>query len=122
MSLRFVLDEHLRGPAWTVIRRYNATAESPLDVVRVGELDCVPLGTHDPAILLWAEQEERILVTRDQSTMKSHLEQHLAAGHASPGIFMIRPHGQLSAVIEFLRLADELSDAHEWQNDVTYIP
>lgn len=121
MSLRFVLDEHLRGPAWSAVRRYNATAESPLEVVRVGDPNCVPLGTGDPAILLWAEQEERILVTRDQSTMKSHLEQHLAAGHASPGIFMIRPHGQLSAVIDFLELADQLSDPHEWQNAVTYI-
>ena len=121
MSLRFVLDEHLRGPAWSAVRRHNATAESPLDVVRVGDLDCVPLGTHDPDILRWAEQEVRIVVTRDQSTMKSHLEQHLASGYESPGIFMIRPHGQLSAVIEFMELADQLSDPHEWQNVVTYI-
>ena len=55
MSLRFVLDEHLRGPAWSAVRRHNATAESPLDVVRVGDPDCIPLGTDDPAILLWAE-------------------------------------------------------------------
>jgi hypothetical protein len=34
---------------------------------------------------------------------------------------MIRPHGQLSAVIDFLELADQLSDPHEWQNAVTYI-
>ena len=121
MPLRFVLDEHLRGPAWSVVRRHNATAESPLDVVRVGDRDCVPLGTDDPAILQWAEHEERILVTRDQSTMKSHLDQHLSAGHASPGIFMIRAHGQLCAVIEFLELADQLSDPHEWRDAVTYI-
>lgn len=121
MSLRFVLDEHLRGPAWSAVRRHNAVTESPLDVVRVGDADCVPLGTEDPAILQWAEQENRILVTRDQATMKSHLEEHLAAGHTSSGVFMIRPHGKLSAVIEFLVLADQLSDLHEWQNAVTYI-
>ena len=53
--------------------------------------------------------------------MKSHLDQHLSAGHASPGIFMIRPLGQLSAVIAFLELADQLSDPHEWRDVVTYI-
>lgn len=121
MSRRFVLDEHLCGPAWSAVRRHNATAEFPLDVVRVGDPNCVPLGTADADILLWAEQEERMLVTRDQSTMKSHLEQHLAAGQTSPGILMIRPYGQLSAVIEFLELADQLSDPHEWQDVVTYI-
>ena len=34
---------------------------------------------------------------------------------------MIRPYGPLSAVIEFLELADQLSDPHEWQDVVTYI-
>jgi hypothetical protein len=121
MSLRFVLDEHLRGPAWSAVCRHNATGESALDVVRVGDADGLPLGVDDAAILLWAEQEGRILVTRDQSTMKSHLERHLDAGHRSPGVFMIRPHGQLSAVIEFLILADQLSDPHEWQDAITYI-
>ena len=89
--------------------------------MRVGDPDCVPLGTDDSAILRWAELEERILVTRDQATMKAHLEQHLATGHASPGILMIRPDGQLSAVIDFLELADQLSDPHEWQNAITDI-
>ena len=121
MSLRHVLDEHLRGPAWSAVRRHNATTEPPLDVVRVGDPDCVPLGTDDTAILLWAEQEERILVTRDQSRMKAHLQQHLATGQASPGILMIRPNGQLSSVIDFLELADQLSDPHEWQNAITDI-
>lgn len=121
MSLRFVLDEHLRGPAWSAVCRHNATEESALDVVRIGDVDCVPLGTDDPGILLWAEREDRILVTRDQSTMKSHLEQHLGAGHRSPGVFMVRPHGRLSVVMEFLALADQLSDPHEWQDTITYI-
>lgn len=121
MSLRFVLDENLRGPAWSAVCRHNATEELALDVVRVGDADCVPLGTDDSEILLWAEREGRILVTRDQSTMQSHLELHIGEGHRSPGVFMIRPHGRLSVVIEFLELADQLSDPHEWQDAITYI-
>ena len=121
MPLAFVFDEHLRGPAWSAVCRHNATTEPPLDVVRVGDTDCVPLGTDDTEILLWAEHQDRILVTRDQSTMKTHLNQHLIAGHHSPGVFMIRPHGQLSAVVEFLVLADQLSDPHEWRDAIVYI-
>lgn len=89
--------------------------------MRVDDADCGPLGADDAEILLWAEHEGHILVTRDQSTMKSHLEQHLLSGHHSPGIFMIRPYGQLSVVMEFLVLADQLSDPHEWQDTVTYV-
>lgn len=121
MFLRFVFDEHLRGPAWSAVRRHNATAESTLDVVRVGDVDGIPLGADDAGILLWAEEAGRVLVTRDQSTMLSHLQEHLARGRHSPGVFMIRPQGQLSSVIEFLILADQLSDPHEWQDAVTYI-
>lgn len=121
MSLAFVFDEHLRGPAWSAACRHNATTEPPLDAVRVGDADCVPLGTDDSEILFGAEREDRILVTRDQSTMQTHLDQHLYAGHHSPGVFMIRPHGQLSVVIEFLVLADQLSDSHEWRDAITDI-
>src|SRR5947209_19270267 len=96
--LKFLLDEHLRGTLWLAIIRHNAQGRMPIDVVRVGDPQDLPLSSSDPIILLWAEREDRILLTEDIHTMPGHLAQHLQAGRHSPGIFVIskgRSRGQL---------------------------
>ena len=72
MSLAFLLDEHLRGPLWRAIEAHNRRTTPPLDAVRVGDPDDLPLGLPDPQIVQWAERENRILVTHDRSTMPEH--------------------------------------------------
>src|SRR4051794_28782570 len=87
--LRFVLDEHLRGPLWSAIARHNALGGLPIDAARVGDSSDLPLGSGDDAILLWAERESRILITEDVRTMPAHLTRHLESGHQSPGVFVL---------------------------------
>jgi hypothetical protein len=94
----------------------------PLDVVRVGDPDDLPLATEDPALLLWAEREQRILVTHDLDTMPAHLADHLAAGHHSPGVLMIRPRSTLPQIFSFLRDAAYASESGEWQDQIHFIP
>lgn len=80
MAIRFVLDEHLRGPLWRAVQRHNARAEDPIDVVRVGDPPDLPLGSDDAAVLAWAERERRILVTCDKNTIprrRSSRRRHL---------------------------------------------
>ena len=122
MPLSFLLDEHLRGTLWRAIRHHNARGLNPLDVVRVGDPENLPLGSLDPEILLWAEREERILVSEDRKTLPRHLADHLLSGHHSPGIFTIRGSTTLSRLISFLELAAYASEAHEWQDRIEYIP
>ncbi len=50
--LRYVLDEHLRGPLWRAIQWHNSSGVYPLDVVRVGDPADLPLGMEDPALFL----------------------------------------------------------------------
>lgn len=69
----FLLDEHLRGPLWSAIQRHNLRASSTNDAVRVGDPPDLPLGSQDEVILVWAERENRILVTEDVNTMPGHL-------------------------------------------------
>ncbi|HBI44414.1 MAG TPA: hypothetical protein DDY78_16405 [Planctomycetales bacterium] len=103
MPLRFLLDEDLRGWAlWQAIRRHNAVNVDPIDVARVGDPVDLPLGTKDPDVLIWAERCCRIVVSRDESTMKSHLAIHLRAGHGSPGLFLMRKRSRLFDVVDFL--------------------
>src|SRR6266852_8081809 len=116
MALRYVLDEHLRGPLWRAIQWHNSLGVYPLDVVRVGDPADLPLGTGDPAILLWAEREQRILVTQDTDSMPTHLADHLAAGGHSPGVFMVRHHSTLPQILSFLRDAAYASELSEWQD------
>ena len=73
MPLRFLLDEHLRGPLWWAIQRHNSYGVDQIDTVRVGDSDCPALGSSDWEILIWAEQAKTILITLDESTMPDHL-------------------------------------------------
>ena len=120
--VRYVLDEHLRGPLWRAIRWHNGRGEFPIDVVRVGDPPELALGTLDPEILVWAERAGRILVSFDRNTLAGHLADHLNAGLQSPGIFLIRPHFTLPQIVSFLADAAYASEPEEWLNRITYIP
>ena len=122
MPLAFLGDENLPGRFTRAIQRHNACGLLPLDYVRVGEADDLPLGSADPAILLWIEQHEHILLTLDEHTMPAHLAQHLKGGRHVPGIFMIQPTAKMADVLEFLVLAAYASDASEWRDQIRYIP
>jgi hypothetical protein len=49
MPLRYVLDEHLRGPLWRALQWHNSAGVYPVDVVRVGDLVDLPLSADDAA-------------------------------------------------------------------------
>jgi hypothetical protein len=121
MPLQFLLDENLRGPLWRAIQRHNAMGSYALDVIRVGDAPDLPLSTLDPAILLWAEKELRILVSFDKKTMIDHLANHLQSGHHCPGIFAIRRRTTVPEVLSFVVLAAYASEPHEWQDRIEFI-
>jgi hypothetical protein len=53
--------------------------------------------------------------------MAGHLNDRLAAGGHSPGVFLIRSGSTIRSVVEFLEAAAHASDPSEWQDQVTYI-
>src|SRR5262249_1805674 len=121
MPPRYLLDENQRGVLWHVIQRHNARGIDPIDAVRLGDAPDLPLGSDDPAILRWAEREQRVLVTFDRSTMTKHLTDHLAAGQHCPGIFMISSDSKPVAVLDFLVLAAYASEPAEWLDWIKYV-
>lgn len=122
MNLRFVLDEHLRGFLWHAVQRHNNRGKYVIDVTRVGDPIDLPLGCADPDILVWAEREQRVLVSLDEATLLTYLRQHLAAGRRSPGVFIVRAHTTLVQIVDFLAAATYASDAVEWVDRASYIP
>jgi hypothetical protein len=122
MALTFVFDEHVRGPLWQAVLRHNLRGGNPLDVVRVGDTPELPLAIDDPEILVWAERDERILVTEDRHTMVSHLQAHLSVGHRSPGILILRPGQRMRELVECLVLIAYAGEAGDFADMITYIP
>jgi hypothetical protein len=120
--LRYLLDENQRGDLWRLIQHHNLADELPIDAIRVGDAADLPLKSLDPEILRWAEGHDRILVTNDRGTIPDHFRQHLANGHHSPGVFVIRPLRPYSEVVDFLVLAAYESEPEEWQDQIEFIP
>jgi hypothetical protein len=89
---------------------------------RVGDPGAPPPGTLDPAILLWCEEHDFILVTNNRRSMSSHLADHLAQGRRMPGIFQLNADQSMGETIELLLLAAEASGSDEHQNQIKYLP
>jgi hypothetical protein len=120
--LKFLLDEHLRGALWLAIVRHNARGGLSIDAVRVGDPQDLPLASSDPAILLWAEREDRILLTEDVHTMPGYLALHLQAGGHSPGIFVIAKGCSLGQLVSHLELVAHAGNTSDYADAITYVP
>jgi hypothetical protein len=120
--LRFLLDEHLRGPLRLGILRHNTRGGLPIDVICVGDVPDLPLASADAAILLWAEREDRFLLTQDVHTMPVHLTRHLDAGHHSPGIFVIGSGCAIGSLVGHLELVAHAGEPADYENSITYLP
>src|SRR5262249_19224891 len=122
MPLRYLLDENLAGRLWSALMRHNARGIDLVDAIQVGDPPDLPRGSQDPDILIWAEAEDRILVSEDLSTLPIFLTNHLEAGRHSPGIFLIRHGSALKEVVDFLVLAAHASEPWEWADRCQFIP
>jgi hypothetical protein len=122
MPSAYLLDENLRRRLWRAIQRHNASGNDLIEAVRVGDPADLPLGTPDPEILLWAEAEGCIVITLDRTTMPGHLAAHLAAGHHSLGVFVLRAGSTMSSVVAMLAYIAHNSDPVDCQDRIEYIP
>jgi predicted nuclease of predicted toxin-antitoxin system len=122
MPLAFLLDENLPGRLVKALKRHNAEGIDVVDIVRVGEPEDLPLGTDDQSILVWVERENRILITRDKTTVPTHLADYHSTGGSSPGVFILRPGYGVPDILEFLILVAHATDAYEWKDRIEFIP
>ena len=121
MPLRFLLDENLRGVLLDAIHRHNVVRpHEAIDVVEVGDDIAPPRGTSDPDLLVWAESENRLLVSFDKSSMPGHLQAHLALGRHCPGIIIPPARPSLNNLIRFLVVIAYASLPGEYTDRITY--
>jgi hypothetical protein len=113
---RFLADENLNNQ---IVR--GVFRQSPnIDIVRVQDVGLS--GADDPAILMWAAQEGRIILTHDVATMITFAYERIQAGLSMPGLFEISRRVPVSLAIEEIILIAECSLEGDWEGQVRFLP
>jgi hypothetical protein len=122
VTVKYLLDADLPAALYRGLKRRNRD----LDVIRVHQVGLT--SADDPEILSVATESERIVVSRDKSTMRGFAAARIQAGERMPGLFLVRPGfstrhgGGLRLVIDELLLIAECTDAEDWDNLIQFIP
>lgn len=115
-------DESTHGNLAKAFHRRTRLGEyPPVEVLRVGEPGAPPEGTLDPELLVWCEENDRILVSDDRNTLPVHLRDHLAAGRHSPGVLLIKHKTTIPKVVESVVLI-AVVEPELCQDQWVYIP
>jgi hypothetical protein len=112
---RLLAGADLKSALVTGVVRRN----SLIDFKRAEE---VPLeGLNDPQVLAVAEQEGRVLVSHDVSTMPHHLRA-MVAGATSPGVILIPQRFPVADAIVLLLLVCETGEREDIENRICLLP
>jgi hypothetical protein len=117
-TVKFLCDEDVK----TALVACMGRLDPGMEIVAIGQPDVPTKGTLDPDLLLWAEKEGFALLTRDKNTMPGHVRDHLAGGHHSWGVFMLRDHRPWREITEDLLAIWSASSAEEWVDQIIWIP
>ena len=96
--------------------------------LRLPSLDCVITqatelkGVDDPALLAWAAEHDRILVTHDLKTIPRYAYERIEAGKSMPGVIAIPKDLAIGQAIEEMVIIIECCAATELENEVFYLP
>jgi hypothetical protein len=116
VTIRYLADENIEIDILRGLRSREPAIEI-LDVKTDGLR-----GTKDPALLKIAIEQDRILITHDRNTMTRHYYEHLAAGKAAPGLFIVpKQPSSIGVTIETPLLLWAAAQAEEWRNQIVYL-
>lgn len=114
--LRLLADENLNND----IVRGLLRRKPDLDLVRVQDVGLS--GADDPAVLDWAAQHGRVLITHDVTTITRYAYERVQSGRPMPGIFEVSRSVSIGAAIEEIFLLVEYSLEGEWEGQIRYLP
>ena len=93
-----------------------------ISVLKIGDERAPAKGTPDPHILLWLEQNEFSLITRNRKSMPRHLQEHIANGNHVPGIFVLRPGASFGSILDDLLLIWQVAGPDEYKDQIVHVP
>jgi predicted nuclease of predicted toxin-antitoxin system len=114
--LNLLSDENLNGD----IIRGLFLRQPNLDLIRVQDVGLIEV--EDPAILAWAAEKQRIILTHDRATMPDFAYERLVRGESMPGMFVIDDRMPIRQAIDELLLLIDCTEQMEWKGVVLYLP
>ncbi len=114
--LSLLSDENFNGD----IVRGLRLRQPNLDLLRVQDVGLREVD--DPAILGWAADNERILLTHDRATMPDFAYERLVREEPMPGMFVINDRMPIRQAIDELLMLVDCSEQAEWKDVVLYLP
>jgi len=117
-EIRYLLDENVNP----ILRFALLLNEPNLIVWQVGMLSTPALGTLDPEILIWCEENDFILVTNNRKSMPVHLADHLATNRRATGILILNAELSIGETVNELLLIASASSAEEYYDQIIFLP
>jgi hypothetical protein len=114
--LSLLSDENLNGD----IIRGLFLRQPNLDLIRVQDVGLIEV--EDPAILAWAAENQRIIITHDRATMPDFAYERLVRGEDMFGMFVINDRMPVRQAIDELLLLLDCTEQAEWIGIVLYLP
>jgi hypothetical protein len=114
--LRLAADENFNND----VVRGLVRRRPELDIVRLQDVGLS--GADDEAVLEWAAQEGRVLLTHDVSTITRYAYERVRAAQPMPGVFEVGRGVPIRRAIEDILLLAECSLDGEWEGQVRYLP
>lgn len=114
--LLFAADENFNND----IVRGLLRRKPDLDIVRIQDIGLS--GADDPAVLEWAAQQNRVLLTHDVTTITKYAYDRSRAGKHMPGVFEVSRSASIGEVIEDILWLAGCSLDDEWEGQVRYLP
>lgn len=91
-----------------------------LEIVRVQDVGLA--GADDPSVLLWAAENNRIVLSHDRATMPGFAYDRVANGEPMSGLFIFNDRFPVRQAIEEIILLATCTEQEEWQGRVVYLP
>ena len=114
--LKVAADENFNNDILRGVLRLNPD----IDIVRIQ--DTPMYQAPDPAVLAWAAQEGRILLTHDVKTMTRFAYERVVQGLPMPGVFEVSLEVPIGLAIEEILILVECGQEGEWAGQVRYLP
>lgn len=114
--IKLLADENFNGD----IVRGLIRRQPDINILRVQDVELAE--TPDEAILAWAADESRILLTHDRDTMPNHAYDRVQSGKPMPGVFLVSDWMSKGQAIEEIYLAINVLEVDDCRDQVTYFP
>jgi hypothetical protein len=79
-------------------------------------------GADGPAVLAWAAENERIVLTHDRATMPDFADARISKGQATSGMFVLNDRMAVGLAIQEILMIVDCSEQHEWKERVVRLP